>query len=338
MVGHSLGGGVAMQFAYQFPERCERLVLVSSGGLGSRRFTHCSERRRSPGAEVVLPWLCVAGRRECRRPSRPCLAASVSARAPISKKYGATSSRSRTPTPRQAFLAHRAGYHRRGWAARERDRPALPRLRAADPDRVGRARSVDPRPPRATPPTRKSRAAGSRSSPLLATSRTATTRGASRRSSRVPPRDGPDAGRRAALAPPAADRRAVDRGALRRAAPPRDWRRRSVRGPGQRTAGEVSNERGLHRGARSQSGRRITLPGVACVAQSVHLAGPHLHRELVGRVGGEVLPIKGADVSPRVRSESARSPRSPSSWPRRGACPRSASFPATIHRQRQTGF
>ncbi|HEY6399672.1 MAG TPA: alpha/beta fold hydrolase, partial [Solirubrobacteraceae bacterium] len=34
VVGHSLGGGVAMQFAYQFPERCELLVLVSSGGLG----------------------------------------------------------------------------------------------------------------------------------------------------------------------------------------------------------------------------------------------------------------------------------------------------------------
>src|SRR5215216_5983697 len=34
VVGHSLGGGIAMQFAYQFPERCERLVLVASGGLG----------------------------------------------------------------------------------------------------------------------------------------------------------------------------------------------------------------------------------------------------------------------------------------------------------------
>jgi pimeloyl-ACP methyl ester carboxylesterase len=34
VVGHSLGGGIAMQFAYQYPERCERLVLVSSGGLG----------------------------------------------------------------------------------------------------------------------------------------------------------------------------------------------------------------------------------------------------------------------------------------------------------------
>src|SRR5918994_464054 len=34
VVGHSLGGGIAMQLGYQFPERCERLVLVDSGGLG----------------------------------------------------------------------------------------------------------------------------------------------------------------------------------------------------------------------------------------------------------------------------------------------------------------
>ena len=35
LVGHSLGGGIAMQLSYQFPELAERLVLVSSGGLGS---------------------------------------------------------------------------------------------------------------------------------------------------------------------------------------------------------------------------------------------------------------------------------------------------------------
>ena len=34
VVGHSLGGGIAMQFAYQFPERTERVVLVGTGGLG----------------------------------------------------------------------------------------------------------------------------------------------------------------------------------------------------------------------------------------------------------------------------------------------------------------
>ena len=33
--GHSHGGGIALQFAYQYPDVVERLVLVSSGGLGS---------------------------------------------------------------------------------------------------------------------------------------------------------------------------------------------------------------------------------------------------------------------------------------------------------------
>jgi pimeloyl-ACP methyl ester carboxylesterase len=56
IVGHSLGGGIAMQFAYQFPERCERLVLVSSGGLG--REVHPLLRAATlPGSEVVLPLL-----------------------------------------------------------------------------------------------------------------------------------------------------------------------------------------------------------------------------------------------------------------------------------------
>jgi pimeloyl-ACP methyl ester carboxylesterase len=56
IAGHSLGGGIAMQFAYQFPERCERLVLVSSGGLG--REVHLLLRAASlPGADLVLPLL-----------------------------------------------------------------------------------------------------------------------------------------------------------------------------------------------------------------------------------------------------------------------------------------
>ena len=56
VVGHSLGGGIAMQFAYQFPERAERLVLVSSGGLG--RDVHVLLRAASlPGADYVLPAL-----------------------------------------------------------------------------------------------------------------------------------------------------------------------------------------------------------------------------------------------------------------------------------------
>jgi pimeloyl-ACP methyl ester carboxylesterase len=55
IVGHSLGGGVAMQFFWQFPERTERLALVSSGGLGQ----DVSPLLRSaalPGAYPLL-WL-----------------------------------------------------------------------------------------------------------------------------------------------------------------------------------------------------------------------------------------------------------------------------------------
>jgi pimeloyl-ACP methyl ester carboxylesterase len=55
-VGHSLGGGVAMQLAYQFPEHCERLVLVSSGGLG-RDITALLRAASLPGSEFVLPFL-----------------------------------------------------------------------------------------------------------------------------------------------------------------------------------------------------------------------------------------------------------------------------------------
>ena len=54
VVGHSLGGGIAMQLAYQFPERCTRLVLMSSGGIA--RDVHPLLRAASlPGSEVVLP-------------------------------------------------------------------------------------------------------------------------------------------------------------------------------------------------------------------------------------------------------------------------------------------
>src|SRR3954447_24030966 len=54
IVGHSLGGGVAMQVAYQFPELCDRLVLVSSGGLG-REVSIFLRAATLPGAEYVLP-------------------------------------------------------------------------------------------------------------------------------------------------------------------------------------------------------------------------------------------------------------------------------------------
>lgn len=54
VVGHSLGGGVAMQFAYQFPQTCERLVLVSAGGLG-RDVALFLRALAFPGLELLLP-------------------------------------------------------------------------------------------------------------------------------------------------------------------------------------------------------------------------------------------------------------------------------------------
>lgn len=56
VAGHSLGGGVAMQMAYQFPERIERLVLVGSGGLG-HQVTPMLRAVALPGSELVLPLL-----------------------------------------------------------------------------------------------------------------------------------------------------------------------------------------------------------------------------------------------------------------------------------------
>jgi pimeloyl-ACP methyl ester carboxylesterase len=53
-IGHSLGGGIAMQLAYQFPERCDRLVLVASGGLG-KEVNGFLRAVSLPGSEYVLP-------------------------------------------------------------------------------------------------------------------------------------------------------------------------------------------------------------------------------------------------------------------------------------------
>jgi len=53
IVGHSLGGGVAMQFFYQFPERVERLALVSSGGLG-RNVSPMLRTAALPGTAALL--------------------------------------------------------------------------------------------------------------------------------------------------------------------------------------------------------------------------------------------------------------------------------------------
>ncbi|KWX67120.1 alpha/beta fold hydrolase [Mycobacterium sp. NAZ190054] len=54
VVGQSLGGGVAMQFVYQHPDYCQRLVLISSGGLG-QDVGWTLRLLSAPGAELLLP-------------------------------------------------------------------------------------------------------------------------------------------------------------------------------------------------------------------------------------------------------------------------------------------
>ena len=66
LVGHSFGGGIAMQFCYLFPERVERLVLVASGGLG-RSVSPLLRAATLPGAGFLLPLIAsgwVRGRAE----------------------------------------------------------------------------------------------------------------------------------------------------------------------------------------------------------------------------------------------------------------------------------
>jgi pimeloyl-ACP methyl ester carboxylesterase len=60
VVGHSLGGGVAMQFAYQFPERTERLVLVAPGGFGPE-VTPAIRVITTPGFQQVMGVLALPG-------------------------------------------------------------------------------------------------------------------------------------------------------------------------------------------------------------------------------------------------------------------------------------
>lgn len=54
LVGHSLGGGIAMQLAYQHPECCERMVLVDSGGLGTE-VSWLLRLMSLPGADLLAP-------------------------------------------------------------------------------------------------------------------------------------------------------------------------------------------------------------------------------------------------------------------------------------------
>lgn len=103
LVGHSLGGGIAMQFSYQFPEMVERLVLVSSGGLGLE-VNPVLRAAALPGADLFIAATAstgqkigsAIGRGLSRAGMRP--AADV---AEVARGYGSLAK----PGHRKAFLA-----------------------------------------------------------------------------------------------------------------------------------------------------------------------------------------------------------------------------------------
>ena len=180
-VGHSLGGGVAMQLAYQFPERCERLVLVDSGGLG-REVNLLLRAATLPGSEFVLPLL--ASRAAARgRPRRRAASSAASACnvntdiAEMARGHASLADRE----ARAAFVhTLRTIVDPAGQRVNANDRLYL----AEDvpvPDHLGRARPRSSRSRTARRRTSGCPRAGSRSSRTRATSRTWTIPSASSR-------------------------------------------------------------------------------------------------------------------------------------------------------------
>jgi pimeloyl-ACP methyl ester carboxylesterase len=103
IVGHSLGGGIAMQFSYQFPEMVERLVLVSSGGLGLE-VSPVLRAAALPGADLFIAATATTGQKIGGAIGRGLLkigmkpAADV---AEVARGYGSLAE----PDRRKAFLA-----------------------------------------------------------------------------------------------------------------------------------------------------------------------------------------------------------------------------------------
>src|SRR5207302_1099078 len=124
VVGHSLGGGVAMQFSYEYPPFAERLVLVSSGALG--REVHLMLRAATlPGSEVVLPLIAHARLRGLGAAAGQVLGRlglrAGTDLAEMGRGYGSLADAG----ARMAFIhTLRRARHRR--PARQRDRPAVP--------------------------------------------------------------------------------------------------------------------------------------------------------------------------------------------------------------------
>ena len=125
IVGHSLGGGVAMQFFWQFPDQVERLVLISSGGLGP----NVSPLLRVAALPGASPALALAARPRVLRGDRGAREGARAARLgqgglPRRRRAGAAAAPGRGVAAR--LPPDPARGDRRPRSARERRRPPLP--------------------------------------------------------------------------------------------------------------------------------------------------------------------------------------------------------------------
>jgi pimeloyl-ACP methyl ester carboxylesterase len=102
-VGQSLGGGIAMQLAYQSPERCERLVLVNSGGLG-REVNVILRVLTLPAAEYLFPLVCSPRLRDAGEVIATRLARMGVRSRPAKQEIWRSYSSLADPSTRQAFF------------------------------------------------------------------------------------------------------------------------------------------------------------------------------------------------------------------------------------------
>lgn len=103
IAGHSLGGGIAMQFSYQFPEMVERLVLVSSGGLGLE-VSPVLRAAALPGADLFIAATATTGQKIGGAIGRGLLKVGMKPAADVAevaRGYGSLAE----PERRKAFLA-----------------------------------------------------------------------------------------------------------------------------------------------------------------------------------------------------------------------------------------
>ena len=178
VIGHSFGGGVAMQFAYQFPERTERLMLVSSGGLGPE-VAPAIRAITTPGFHEVMGVLTLPGIRHLGIAGLRSLSAlgwkSTRDLDEVAEVFDTLQG------PRRAARDPARRARRRRLARPDRDdgRPRLPHRGDADVGRVGPRRPGDPGPARLAGRPGRAELPRRGDPRRRATSRTRTTRTAS---------------------------------------------------------------------------------------------------------------------------------------------------------------